>query len=62
MKPTPAGWPRLSPSIYYRDAGAMIDWLCKAFGFSIRLKVDGPQGSIEHCELEYGDALLMVAS
>ena len=40
----------------------MIDWLCKAFGFTIRLKVPGKDGSIEHSELEFGDGLLMVAS
>ena len=62
MKPTPAGWPRLSPGIYYRDAGAMIEWLCRAFGFTVRLRVDGPDGPIKHSELEYADALVMVSS
>lgn len=33
MKPTPSDWPRLSSSLYYQDAGRMIDWLCQAFGF-----------------------------
>ena len=60
MKPTPKGWPRLSISIFYDDAAAAIDWLCKAFGFEVRLKVEGDQGRIEHSELEYGDALVMV--
>ncbi len=45
----------------YRDAAAAIDWLCDAFGFQIRLKVEGENGRIEHCELEYGDGLLMIA-
>ena len=61
MKPTPKGWPRLSSSIFYDDAAAAIDWLCHAFGFEVRLKVEGDQGRIEHSELEYGDALVMVA-
>ena len=60
MKPTPKGWPRLSTSIFYDDAAVAIDWLCKAFGFEVRLKVEGDQGRIEHSELEYGDALVMV--
>ena len=60
MKPTPADWPRLSSSLFYRDANRMIDWLCDAFGFSIRLKVEGDNGRIEHSELEYGEALIMV--
>ena len=55
MKATPAGWPRLSSAIVYRDAAAAIDWLCDAFGFGVRIKVEGENGRIEHCELEYGD-------
>jgi uncharacterized glyoxalase superfamily protein PhnB len=61
MKPTPAGWPRFSSAIVYRDAAAAIDWLCDTFGFQIRLKVEGENGRIEHCELEYGDGLIMIA-
>lgn len=60
MKPTPEGWPRISSSIYYRDAARMIDWLCQAFGFEVRLKVDGEGGRIEHSELTYGEGLIMV--
>ena len=62
MTPPPTGWPRLSSSAYYQDAGRMIDWLCEAFGFELRLKVEGDGGRIEHSELEYGEALLMVGS
>jgi len=60
MKNTPAGWPRISSGLYYRDAAKMINWLCDAFGFEIRLKVEGDGGRIEHSELTYGDALIMV--
>lgn len=60
MKPTPAGWPRISPGIYYRDAAAMIDWLCTAFGFEVKIKVVGDDGRIEHSELIYGGGLIMV--
>ena len=61
MKPTPKGWPRLSSAIFYDDAAKAIDWLCSAFGFEVRLKVQGDDGSIKHSELVYGDALIMVA-
>jgi uncharacterized glyoxalase superfamily protein PhnB len=60
MKPTPAGWPRLSSSAFYVDAPAAIDWLCDAFGFEVRLKIVGEGGRIEHSELVYGEALIMV--
>ena len=62
MKPTPKGWPRLSAAIFYDDAAGAIDWLCRAFGFEVRLKVEGDRGRIEHSELVYGEAVVMVAT
>jgi uncharacterized glyoxalase superfamily protein PhnB len=60
MNAAPPGWPRLSSSLTYRDAAAAIDWLCTAFGFELRLKVEGEDGHIKHSELTYGEALVMV--
>lgn len=60
MQPTPAGWPRISSAVFYDDAARAIDWLCKVFGFSVRLKVEGEGGRIEHSELVYGEGLIMV--
>jgi uncharacterized glyoxalase superfamily protein PhnB len=62
MKNTPKGWPRISPSLYYQKPAEAIDWLCRAFGFEVRLKVEGDKGRIEHSELVYGDGLVMVGS
>jgi uncharacterized glyoxalase superfamily protein PhnB len=61
VKPAPADWPRLSSAVFYKDAAAAIDWLCNAFGFEVRLKVEGDNGRIEHSELTYGEGLIMVA-
>ncbi len=38
----------------------MIRWLCEAFGFELRLKVEGEGGSVDHSELTFGDGLIMV--
>jgi uncharacterized glyoxalase superfamily protein PhnB len=62
MKPPPDGWPRISSALFYDDAAAAIDWLCEAFGFEVRLRVEGEGGRIEHSELVYGDGLVMVGS
>lgn len=62
MKDTPAGWPRISAAIFYDDPAAAIDWLCRAFGFEVRLKVEGEGGRIEHSELVFGDGLIMVGT
>jgi uncharacterized glyoxalase superfamily protein PhnB len=61
MKPTPADWPRISSAVVYQDAVAAIKWLCAAFGFEVRLKIEGDKGQIEHSELTYGEGLIMVA-
>lgn len=61
MKPTPPGWPRISAAIFYRDPRKAIEWLCTAFGFRVRMLIDGADGRVEHSELEYGDGLIMVA-
>jgi uncharacterized glyoxalase superfamily protein PhnB len=61
MKPPPRDWPRLSSAIVCLDAAAEIHWLCEAFGFEVRIKVEGEGGKIEHSELTYGGALVMVS-
>jgi uncharacterized glyoxalase superfamily protein PhnB len=62
MKKTPEGWPRISSGIYYQDAAAAIDYLCRVYGFEVRLKVEGEGGRIVHSELTFGDGLVMVGS
>jgi uncharacterized glyoxalase superfamily protein PhnB len=62
-KPTPAGWPRVASSIFYDDANAAIDFLCRAFGFEVKIKVDGEPGVVVHSELTWGsDGLVMVGT
>lgn len=61
MKPTPPGWPRASSSLFYERASEAIAWLCKAFGFEVRLRVDGADGKIMHSELVFGDAVFMLS-
>jgi uncharacterized glyoxalase superfamily protein PhnB len=51
----------MSSAVVYRDAAAAIDWLCDAFGFEVRIKVQGLNGKIEHSELIYGGGVIMVA-
>lgn len=59
MKPPPAGWPRISASVFYDDPARAIDWLCRAFGFEVRIKVEH-EGKIVHSELTYGEGVIMV--
>ena len=61
MKPTPEGWPRISSALYYADAARAIDWLCEAFGFEVRIKVETDDGHVAHSELTFGGGVVMVA-
>lgn len=61
MKPAPENFPRLTSAVVYQDAAAAIDWLCDAFGFELRLKVEGDDGRILHSELTYGEGVIMVS-
>jgi uncharacterized glyoxalase superfamily protein PhnB len=60
MRPPPPDWPRISSALYYENGAEAIDWLCRAFGFEVRLKVEGEGGRIEHSELVFGEGLIMV--
>jgi uncharacterized glyoxalase superfamily protein PhnB len=63
MSSLPHDWPQISTSVFYDDASAAIDFLCRAFGFSVRLRIDGDAGEVIHSELTYGrGGLVMVGS
>lgn len=57
----PKGWPRISVALFYDDAAGALEWLQKAFGFSERVVIKGPDGSIAHSELEFDGGVVMVA-
>lgn len=56
----PENMPRITPYILYEDVGAALDWLTKAFGFSERLRMAAPDGSVNHAEMELGDGVIMM--
>src|SRR5437773_3207851 len=62
MNKPPQGWPRITAAVFYDDAAKAIDWLCRAFGFEVRLKIEGEGGRIEHSELTFGEGLIMVGT
>ena len=61
-KPPPSGWPQATTSLFYREPAKAIDWLCDAFGFECRLRVEGEPGEIVYSELVYGTAQVSVSS
>jgi uncharacterized glyoxalase superfamily protein PhnB len=59
-KPLPKNQPRSSSSAAYEDANKAIEFLCRAFGFEVLLKVDGEGGRVEHSELGLGGGIVMI--
>jgi uncharacterized glyoxalase superfamily protein PhnB len=49
------------PVFRYPDARAAIDFLCSAFGLTVRELHEGPDGVVRHAELGHGDGLVMLA-
>lgn len=56
----PHDMPRITPHLFYDDVAAAIDWLVKAFGFEIRLRMTDNDGAVVHGDLEVADSLVMV--
>ena len=50
------------PTMRYRDAPKMIDWLCTAFGFEKHFVVPGDGGTIAHAQLTFGNGMIMCGS
>jgi uncharacterized glyoxalase superfamily protein PhnB len=55
-------YPTVSPYMYYEDLAAALDWLAKAFGFTERMRDTQADGSVGHCEMAYGDSVIMFGS
>lgn len=54
--------PRVVPMLGYVDAPAAIDFLRRAFGFEVTMRIDGEDGTVGHAELALGDAAVMLGS
>ncbi len=50
------------PALSYDDAPAMIEFLCRAFGFVERFRLDMPDGTIGHASLLSGEDEVTLAS
>jgi uncharacterized glyoxalase superfamily protein PhnB len=50
------------PGLRYRNAHAMIDWLCSTFGFEKQAVYDGPRDTVAHAQLTFGNGMIMLGS
>lgn len=52
----------IMPTLRYRNAPAVIDWLCQVFGFTPHAVYKNADGSIAHAELTLGGGMIMLGS
>jgi uncharacterized glyoxalase superfamily protein PhnB len=51
----------ISPFLYYEDVAHAIEWLERAFGFELRLRLDTPEGTA-HAEMALDDGVVMLGN
>ena len=56
------GYPVLSSIVVLDDCARAIEWYKKVLGARQRLRLEMPGGMVAHCELGFGDAVLMMGS
>lgn len=54
--------PNIIPMIAYEDGIKALEWLCKAFGFTERVRWVDDAGRLSHGELTLGDGVIMLAT
>jgi PhnB protein len=61
VKPIPDGYHSVTPYLIVADGAGAVAFYEKAFGATLRLKLDRPDGKIGHAELDIGDSVVMLA-
>jgi uncharacterized glyoxalase superfamily protein PhnB/DNA-binding XRE family transcriptional regulator len=52
--------PTIAPVLMYADSKKAVDWLVKAFGFTVRERVTDAAGQVTHGELVFGQGVVLV--
>ncbi|MGD1148473.1 MAG: VOC family protein [Thermoanaerobaculaceae bacterium] len=56
----PENTPRVTPYLCYEDVAAALRWLADAFGLRESVRMQGPDGKVNHAEMRIGDGLVMM--
>lgn len=56
----PAGYTALTPFLVCSPAAAAIDFYCAVFGATVVERMDGPDGTVAHAELDLGAGRLQL--
>lgn len=62
VKPIPEGYHSITPYLGIEKAAEAIEFYKKAFGATVVMRLDMPDGKVGHAELRIGDSPIMLAS
>ena len=60
VKPIPDGYQTVIPYLLVEGAAELTTFLTTAFGAKVRQRLDRPDGSVMHVELQVGDSVIMI--
>ena len=60
-RPIPEGYHTVTPYLAVNDATKAIEFYKRAFGATERGRMDGPNGTIAHAEIQIGDSVIMTS-
>lgn len=61
VKAVPDGYQSVTPYLIVKRADRAIDYYKKVFGASQRMRMDGPNGTVGHAEIEIEGSVIMLA-
>jgi PhnB protein len=61
VKAIPDGYHSVTPYLIVKGADRAIDFYKKVFGASERMRMDGPNGTVGHAEIEIDGSAIMLA-
>jgi PhnB protein len=60
VKAIPDGYPRVSPHLSVNGAAEAIEFYSRVLGAKERMRMEGPDGTVAHAEVEIGGSVIMV--
>jgi PhnB protein len=61
VQPVPDGYPQVTPYLCVEGASAAIDFYGRVLGTTERMRMETPDGTVSHAELQLGGSLIMLA-
>jgi len=61
VKYIPEGYSSVTPYLIIKGASQAIEYYKKVFGATVVMRMDGPNGTVGHAELQIGNAKIMLA-